>query len=105
MHICWHKETGLVSDAVPPWRGLVEILKTKVDNNRELHGREMKKREMFQIMQESLKEKAERRSQAELRELEERKKYKQYLDSLDRRKEEIVQIQKEKNDAKHQIYL
>ena len=60
---------------------------------------------MFQIMQESLKEKAERRSQAELRELEERKKYKQYLDSLDRRKEEIVQIQKEKNDAKHQIYL
>lgn len=65
----------------------------------------MKKREMFQIMQESLEEKAERRSQAELLELEERKKYKQYLDSLDRRKEEIVQIQKEKNDAKHQIYL
>lgn len=60
---------------------------------------------MFQIMQESLEEKAERRSQAELLELEERKKYKQYLDSLDRRKEEIVQIQKEKNDAKHQIYL
>ena len=70
-----------------------------------MKAQEEKKKEMFQIMQESLKEKAERRRLAEIREMEERKKYKQYLENLDKRKEEIVQIKKEKDDAKHQIYL
>ena len=67
--------------------------------------RNTKKKEMFNIMQESLRDKEER--ERKMRELEEQERleYKLYLENLDQRKEQLFKEKEQRDNAKEAIYM